>query len=36
MANNSNLIITGLNNLYPKAKCELKHRSHFQLLIAVV
>lgn len=29
-------IINSLNNLYPKAKCELKHRSHFQLLIAVI
>jgi len=36
MKRNSQLIIDGLNNLYPKAKCELKHRSHFQLLIAVV
>ncbi|MDO5440190.1 MAG: endonuclease III [Erysipelotrichaceae bacterium] len=34
--NNSKLIIKELNNLYPNAKCELKHRSHFQLLIAVI
>ena len=34
--NNSSLIIKELNNLYPNAKCELKHRSHFQLLIAVI
>ena len=33
---NSKLIIKELNNLYPNAKCELKHRSHFQLLIAVI
>ena len=36
MKSNSKLIIEGLNNLYPNAKCELKHRSHFQLLIAVI
>lgn len=29
-------IVKELNNLYPNAKCELNHRSHFQLLIAVV
>lgn len=36
MKNNSKLIIEGLNDLFPNAKCELKHRSHFQLLIAVI
>ena len=36
MKNNSKLIINGLNKLYPNAKCELKHRSHFELLIAVI
>ena len=36
MANNSKLIIKSLDSLYPNAKCELKHRSHFQLLVAVV
>ena len=36
MKNNADLIIKGLNSLYPNAKCELKHRSHFQLLIAVI
>ena len=34
--NHSKFIINNLNKLYPNAKCELKHRSHFQLLIAVV
>ena len=34
--NNSEFFIKELNNLYPNAKCELKHRSHFQLLIAVI
>lgn len=29
-------IIECLDELYPQAKCELKHRSHFQLLVAVV
>ena len=33
---NSEYIIDNLNKLYPNAKCELKHRSHFQLLIAVI
>lgn len=36
MANNSKFIINNFNKLYPKAKCELKHSSHFQLLVAVV
>lgn len=36
MANNANLIIKCLDKLYPNAKCELKHSSHFQLLVAVV
>ena len=36
MANNAKLIIKSLNDLYPNAHCELKHRSHFQLLVAVV
>ena len=34
--NNSLFIAEELNKLYPNAKCELKHRSHFQLLIAVI
>ena len=34
--NNQELIINYLNYLYPNAKCELKYRSHFQLLIAVI
>ena len=34
--NNSKFIIDNLDLLYPKAKCELKHRSHFELLIAVI
>ena len=33
---NSNKIIKGLQELYPDAKCELKHSSHFELLIAVI
>ena len=36
MANNSKYIIKQLDILFPKAKCELNHRSNFQLLIAVV
>ena len=32
----SRFIIENLDKLYPKAKCELKHSSHFQLLVAVV
>ena len=36
MANNAKLIINSLESLFPDAKCELKHRSHFQLLVAVV
>lgn len=36
MANNSKLIIKSLDKLFPNAKCELKHSSHFQLLVAVV
>ena len=36
MANNSKLIINCLDKLYPNAQCELKHSSHFQLLVAVV
>lgn len=36
MTNNSKYIIKELNKLYPNAKCELKHRSHFELLIAVI
>ena len=36
MANNAKYIIKNLDNLFPNAKCELKHRSNFQLLIAVV
>ena len=34
--NKSGFFIKELNKLYPNAKCELKHRSHFQLLIAVI
>lgn len=34
--NNSEFFIKELNRMYPNAKCELKHRSHFQLLIAVI
>lgn len=33
---NSQLIIDNLNILYPKAKCELKHKNNFELLIAVI
>ena len=33
---NSNKIIKGLQELYPDAKCELNHSSHFELLIAVI
>ena len=36
MKKNNDLIIKGLNDLYPNAKCELKHKSHFELLVAVV
>ena len=36
MAKNSKFIINNLDKLYPNAKCELKHASHFQLLVAVV
>ena len=36
MKNNANRIVNELEKLYPKAKCELKHRSNFHLLIAVV
>ena len=36
MKRNSDIIIKGLNDLYPNAKCELKHKSHFELLVAVV
>ena len=32
----ADLIINGLDKLYPDAHCELNHRSHFELLIAVV
>lgn len=32
----TNYIVQELEKLYPNAKCELNHRSHFQLLIAVV
>ena len=31
----SNEIMEGLESLYPQAHCELNHRSHFELLIAV-
>ena len=34
--NHSKLIIKYLDELYPDAKCELKHKNNFQLLIAVV
>ena len=36
MKTNSKLIIDGLEKLYPDAHCELDHRSHFELLIAVI
>ena len=36
MKTNSKLIINGLERLYPDAHCELHHRSHFELLIAVI
>ena len=36
MANNAKLIMNSLESLFPNAKCELKHRSNFQLLVAVV
>jgi len=36
MKSDSQYIIEQLNILFPNAKCELKHRSHFQLLIAVI
>lgn len=36
MVKNSKFIINNLDKLYPNAKCELKHSSHFQLLVAVV
>ena len=32
----TDLIINGLNRLYPHAKCELNHKSDFELLIAVI
>ncbi len=32
----SELIIQSLDKMYPDAHCELDHRSHFELLIAVV
>lgn len=34
--NNAELIINGLDNLFPNAKCELDHRNNYELLIAVV
>lgn len=34
--NHSKLIIKYLDEIYPNAKCELKHKNNFQLLIAVV
>ena len=34
--NHSKLIIKYLDEIYPDAKCELKHKNNFQLLIAVV
>ena len=36
MKRNSQLIIDSLNVLYPNAKCELKHKNNFELLIAVI
>ena len=36
MKNNSELIISSLNYLYPDAHCELIHKNDFELLIAVV
>lgn len=36
MASNYRLIANSLDKLYPNAKCELNHRSNFQLLVAVV
>ena len=36
MTRNSKLIIDNLNVLFPKAKCELKHKNNFELLIAVI
>ena len=36
MENKSKFIIKSLDELFPNAKCELNHSSHFQLLVAVV
>ena len=36
MRKNCKLIIESLDILFPNAKCELNHTSHFQLLVAVV
>lgn len=36
MANNYRFIMNNLDKLYPNAKCELNHSSHFQFLVAVV
>ena len=36
MTRNSKLIIDNLNVLFPKAKCKLKHKNNFELLIAVI
>lgn len=36
MVSNAKSIVKNLDKLYPNAKCELKHSSHFQLLVAVV
>ena len=33
---NDELIMKTLDDLFPNAHCELDHRNHFQLLIAVV
>ena len=33
---NSTFIMKKLDELYPDAHCELKHRNHFELLVAVV
>jgi len=33
---NDELIMKALDDLFPEAHCELDHRNHFQLLIAVV
>lgn len=36
MTNNNDLILNVLDEMFPNAKCELLHKTNFQLLIAVV